>query len=247
MSKDSGNKSPSIASASSAKEDTNGIKNSQSICQDDNDSDGPFHDVTVSWKRDHPSAFSPYKPTTVLTNLQRGNVQTQTLTLPIERSAHHLAAQGELFFGNIDDDFDPDEVDKNGFSPLMWAAAYGQLETVRKLIYLGSSVSILAPTGENALLLASSAGHCSIVKELLNHGAPVDYKDKEGNTALMYAVYSDHATCVQELLNAGADFTMQNEAFESAYDIAIRRRSKNAQVVLEKCTLSLLKGASETS
>lgn len=76
------------------------------------------------------------------------------------------------------DEFDPDQVDKNGFTPLMWAASYGQLETVRKLVNLKATVSTIAPTGENALLFASSAGHCGIVKELLNHGADIDYKDK---------------------------------------------------------------------
>ncbi|GBM21423.1 hypothetical protein AVEN_147905-1 [Araneus ventricosus] len=47
------------------------------------------------------SAFTPYKPTTVLTNLQRGNVQTQTPAVLPERSIHQLAAQGELFLQNI--------------------------------------------------------------------------------------------------------------------------------------------------
>lgn len=56
------------------------------------------------------------------------------------------------------------------------------------------------------------------------------YSSQDGNTALMYAVFNDHATCVQELLNAGADFTLQNEALESAYDIAIRRRSKHGNL-----------------
>jgi len=243
-----GNKDHSvIINVSPTKDATSALNNTGNESQSNGDSSAPpFHDIATSWKRDHPSAFSPYKPTTVLTNLQRGNVQTQTLSVPIERSIHQLAAQGELFFDNIEE-FDPEILDKNGFTPLMWAAAYGQLETVRQLINLKSSVSTVAPSGENALLLASSAGHCVIVKELLNHGAPLDYRDKDGNTALMYAVYNDHANCVQELLNAGADFTILNEALESAYDIAIRRRSKHAQAVLEKCALSLLVDAKESS
>ncbi|XP_035227602.1 ankyrin repeat family A protein 2-like isoform X3 [Stegodyphus dumicola] len=158
------------------------------------------HDTTTSFSisalnRDGTcSAFSPYKPTTVLTNLQRGNVQTQTPSVLPERSLHQLAAQGELFLQNLDDNFNVNLQDENGFTPLMWASSYGQLET-------------------------------------------------EGNTALMYAAYNNHSGCTQELLNAGADLTAMNETFDSAYDIAVKRRSKNAQAVMEKYMLSIMSEA----
>ncbi|XP_055929805.1 ankyrin repeat family A protein 2-like isoform X2 [Argiope bruennichi] len=170
------------------------------------------------------SAFTPYKPTTVLTNLQRGNVQTQTpAVLPA-----------------MNDSFDPNQTDQNGLTPLMWASSYGQLATVQKLISCGASISTIGDSGENALILASSAGHSVIVKELINQGASLDYRDQEGNTALMYAVYNNRAGCVQELLNAGADMTIVNEALESAYEIAIKKRCREAQTVMEKHMLNLM-------
>lgn len=43
----------------------------------------------------------------------------------------------------------------------------------------------------------------------------------------MHAVYNNHAACVQELLNAGADFTITNEAIETAFDISVKKRSKH--------------------
>ncbi|XP_035227596.1 ankyrin repeat family A protein 2-like isoform X2 [Stegodyphus dumicola] len=189
------------------------------------------HDTTTSFSisalnRDGTcSAFSPYKPTTVLTNLQRGNVQTQTPSvLP-------------------DDNFNVNLQDENGFTPLMWASSYGQLETVRKLILRGALVSVVGSSGENALILASASGHAAIVRELINFGASLNYKDQEGNTALMYAAYNNHSGCTQELLNAGADLTAMNETFDSAYDIAVKRRSKNAQAVMEKYMLSIMSEA----
>uniref|UniRef100_A0A2L2YFP9 Ankyrin repeat family A protein 2 n=1 Tax=Parasteatoda tepidariorum TaxID=114398 RepID=A0A2L2YFP9_PARTP len=191
------------------------------------------------------SAFSPYKPTTVLTNLQRGNVQTQTLSVLPERGIHQLAAQGELFIQNTDDKFDVDQADQNGFTPLMWAAGYGQLDTVRKLIAMGASILSVGSHGENSLILASSSGHALIVKELINHGSELNYKDNDGNTALMYACYNNHGGCVQELLNAGADLTLINESLESAFDIAIKRRSKHAQAIIEKHMLNLLHSDSD--
>ncbi|GIY53892.1 ankyrin repeat family A protein 2 [Caerostris darwini] len=189
------------------------------------------------------SAFTPYKPSTVLTNLQRGNVPTQTPAVIPERSIFELAAQGELFLQNItvSDDFDPNQVDENGLTPLMWASSYGQLATAQKLITRGASISTLGKNGENALILASSAGHAGIVKELLAHGALPDYKDQDSNTALMYAAFNNHGGCVQELLSAGADMTLTNETLESAYDIAIKRRSKQAQSAIEKHMLNLMK------
>ncbi|XP_035227589.1 ankyrin repeat family A protein 2-like isoform X1 [Stegodyphus dumicola] len=207
------------------------------------------HDTTTSFSisalnRDGTcSAFSPYKPTTVLTNLQRGNVQTQTPSVLPERSLHQLAAQGELFLQNLDDNFNVNLQDENGFTPLMWASSYGQLETVRKLILRGALVSVVGSSGENALILASASGHAAIVRELINFGASLNYKDQEGNTALMYAAYNNHSGCTQELLNAGADLTAMNETFDSAYDIAVKRRSKNAQAVMEKYMLSIMSEA----
>ncbi|KAF8790232.1 ankyrin repeat family A protein 2-like isoform X1 [Argiope bruennichi] len=188
------------------------------------------------------SAFTPYKPTTVLTNLQRGNVQTQTPAVLPERSIYQLAAQGELFLQSnaMNDSFDPNQTDQNGLTPLMWASSYGQLATVQKLISCGASISTIGDSGENALILASSAGHSVIVKELINQGASLDYRDQEGNTALMYAVYNNRAGCVQELLNAGADMTIVNEALESAYEIAIKKRCREAQTVMEKHMLNLM-------
>lgn len=53
--------------------------------------------------------------------------------------------------------------------------------------------------------------------------------NQDGNTALMHAVYNNHGTCVQELLSAGADFTIFNEALESAFDIAVKKRSKHGR------------------
>ncbi|KAG8201399.1 hypothetical protein JTE90_016870 [Oedothorax gibbosus] len=195
------------------------------------------------------SAFTPYKPVTVLTNLQRGNIQTEGPAVLPERSVHQLAGQGELFLGDncvLGTSFDANVTDEKDFTPLMWASGFGQLETVQKLLKLGAVVTSTGKSGENALILASSSGHAAIVRELINYEAEVDCVDQDGNTALMHAVYNNHAACVQELLNAGADFTITNEAVETAFDIAIKKRSKHAQAVLEKHMLNLMQVGSST-
>ena len=55
------------------------------------------------------SAFLPYKPRTVLTNLQRGNVQTETVVAgPARLSFHQRAGRGELTRADVERN--PDEV-----------------------------------------------------------------------------------------------------------------------------------------
>ncbi|PRD25278.1 UNVERIFIED_CONTAM: Ankyrin repeat family A protein 2 [Trichonephila clavipes] len=101
-----------------------------------------------------------------------------------ERSTHELAGQGELFWGdmrfdeNFDYSFDPNQTDKHGFTPLMWAASYGQRATIKKLIELGAHINTVGNNGETALILAASAGHAFVVKQLLKHYAIVDHRDE---------------------------------------------------------------------
>lgn len=141
----------------------------------------------------------------MLTNLQRGNVQHQQTTNLVERTWHELAAQGELLevhlsmshlswvkteWYNIYLDFpladDPsakeaiDELDEKGFSPLLWAAHYGQLATVRLLIQHGANPTLRGHNGETALLFAASNGQVHVVKELLQrHSNVVDVNETD--------------------------------------------------------------------
>jgi ankyrin repeat protein len=183
------------------------------------------------------SAFSPYKSATVLTNLQRGNVQSKTPTSVAERTVHQLAAQGELFAENIGELRDLDEKDECGYTPLTWASSYGQLSTVKLLLERGANHSVLTAEGETALHFAASSGNIHVVKELLLHGAKVDVIDHEGNTPLMYASGQNHALCAHELLKAGANFTLQNCNLDTAYGICLLKNSKQVQQVIEQFML----------
>ncbi|CAG2123517.1 unnamed protein product, partial [Medioppia subpectinata] len=117
-------------------------------------------------------------PSTVLTNLQRGNIQTQTPTNWPERSIHQLSAMGELFDQNLDDSVVIDELDDKGFTPLLWASAYGQLPTVKLLVSKGANTSIRGNEGETALLLAAANGHVHVLKELIAIGVDINESDE---------------------------------------------------------------------
>ncbi|XP_077515692.1 uncharacterized protein LOC144125844 isoform X2 [Amblyomma americanum] len=123
------------------------------------------------------SAFTPYKSSTVLTNLQRGNVPTQTQPVPLRRCIHQLSAQGEI----SPDQITPDRLDlrdEGGLTPLLWASSHGQLSTVRHLLTKGAQVGAQGLKGETALLLAAAQGHSHVVRYLLQHGANPNQADQ---------------------------------------------------------------------
>lgn len=124
------------------------------------------------------SAFSPYKPTTVLTNLQRGNVETQTPVVIPDLSIHQLAAQGELFIDEDNRTYDLELRDENGFTPIMWCCAYGQVPALRTLLKYKVDINACGNRGENALLLASCNGHVEIIRVLLEQNMDVNYADQ---------------------------------------------------------------------
>jgi len=185
------------------------------------------------------SAFSPYRPSTVLTNLQRGNIQTQTPTNWPERSIHQLSAMGELFEQSLDDSVVIDELDDNGMTSLLWAASYGQLPTLKLLLSKGADPSIRAKHGETALLLAAANGHVHVLKELVGVEVDINQTDEDGNSGLMYCAFGNHALCANELLKAGADVTLENSNLDTAFSISVKKKSKQVQIILEKQLLQL--------
>ncbi|XP_037563877.1 ankyrin repeat family A protein 2-like isoform X2 [Dermacentor silvarum] len=185
------------------------------------------------------SAFTPYKSSTVLTNLQRGNVPTQTQAVPLRRCIHQLSAQGEI----SPDQITPERLDlrdEAGLTPLLWASSHGQLSTVRHLVAKGAQVDAQGLKGETALMLAAGRGHSHIVRHLLLHGASPNQADREGNTALMYAAVGNYAAAAQELLSSGADMSAQNSVCDTAYDLSVSMSAQQVQQVLDNYILKLL-------
>ncbi|XP_072749823.1 uncharacterized protein [Anoplolepis gracilipes] len=180
------------------------------------------------------SAFQPYKPPTLLTNLQRGNTQTQIHQLYVENDItfHTLAGQGELTPEHIYSN-PVDATDEKGLTGLMWASAYGQLGTVRQLLKRNAKINRPGNKAETSLHLAAAYGHYDVVKLLLNHGADPNACDEDGNTPLIYGAYYDHPRVCYELLTKGAEVTHTNFSNISAYKAAIMNNSINAKAVIE--------------
>ncbi|CAG04860.1 unnamed protein product [Tetraodon nigroviridis] len=141
------------------------------------------------------------KHPTSLTNKQRGNEVT---LLP-----------ASIDYGSL-----LNNQDERGFTPLMWAAAFGEKTMVDFLLDKGADPKTIARERESALTLASSGGYVDIVESLLRQGADINTYDWNGGTPLLYAVRGNHIKCVQALLASGADMTIESESGYSPMALA---------------------------
>lgn len=189
------------------------------------------------------SGRSPNKISTVLTNVQRRNIQTAAPPVSKDMTVHQLAAQGELI--HLEEkcsspDFVIDARDSQGLTALHWACANGQKAAVELLLLRRADVGVVGDNGENALLLAACYGHRDIAALLLDKGMDINSSDELGNTALMFAAFNDHAQCASLLVEWGADLTLENEDGYTAMELACARKSRLAQQVIEKHVMNAL-------
>ncbi|XP_057697496.1 DNA-binding protein RFXANK isoform X2 [Corythoichthys intestinalis] len=181
---------------------------------------------------------------TTLTNRQRGN---EVNVRPAELdclSIHQLAAQGEVLQVAMQLSKDGSLVSKQddqGFTPLMWAAAFGEKTVVDLLLEKGADPNIVARDQECALTLASSGGYVDIIEALLRCGVDVNANDWNGGTPLLYAVRGNHVKCVKVLLANGADITTESDSGYSAMALAVALGYTKVQKVLEDHILRLYK------
>uniref|UniRef100_O14593-2 Isoform 2 of DNA-binding protein RFXANK n=1 Tax=Homo sapiens TaxID=9606 RepID=O14593-2 len=149
---------------------------------------------------------SSLKHSTTLTNRQRGN---EVSALPATLDCDNLVNK-------------PDE---RGFTPLIWASAFGEIETVRFLLEWGADPHILAKEREVGLLL--------------ERDVDINIYDWNGGTPLLYAVRGNHVKCVEALLARGADLTTEADSGYTPMDLAVALGYRKVQQVIENHILKL--------
>lgn len=97
------------------------------------------------------------------------------------------------------------ELNKGGWSPLMYAAYMGHHETINLLVETGADTNQRTPQGSTSLILAAMCGYDSVMPCLLQNGADLEAKDNRGWTALFHAASSGHQQTTEFLIKAGAD------------------------------------------
>ena len=96
------------------------------------------------------------------------------------------------------------EVMQGGYTPLLFAARQGDLESARLLLAAGADVNDAAASGTSALVVAAHSGHGALATLLLEAGADPGAAGA-GYAALHAAVLRSDVELVQELLAHGAD------------------------------------------
>ncbi|XP_042298131.1 DNA-binding protein RFXANK isoform X2 [Sceloporus undulatus] len=194
---------------------------------DDEEASVLLHLYPYSEDKDDPQCLNDdgiLKHSTTLTNRQRGN-EVSALPATLDTlSIHQLAAQGELVL--LKENLRKGEnllnkPDERGFTPLMWASAFGEIETVRSMLEWGADPHALAKERESALSLASTGGYTDIVALLLDKEVDINTYDWNGGTPLLYAVRGNHIKCVEVLLARGADLTTEADSGYTPMDLAV--------------------------
>ena len=96
--------------------------------------------------------------------------------------------------------------DRHGWTPLMWAARYGNAGATALLLNAGVHVDPQTNTvGNTPLFIACMRGHVECVRLLLGAGASVDLVNADGHIPLWIACCQGHIQCAQLLSSYGAN------------------------------------------
>lgn len=109
-----------------------------------------------------------------------------------------------------------------GDPALVFAARYGQRETVRLLLDQGTAIESRDGLGRTALIAAAGEGDDGLVALLLGRGADTAATDADGATALIHAASKGHLGSVRLLLDAGASLSALDGGGESALGAAVK-------------------------
>jgi ankyrin repeat protein len=99
---------------------------------------------------------------------------------------------------------EPIDVDLGGYTPLLFAAMQGDLESARLLTAAGADANDVSPSGTTALVVAAHSGHGAVGRLLLEQGADANAA-AAGYTALHAAILAGDIDLVKALLVHGAD------------------------------------------
>lgn len=109
-----------------------------------------------------------------------------------------------------------DSKEKDGWTPLLWAAKKGHATVAMLLLNAGAGADLKDKDGRTPLSWAAGNGHKAVVRQLLNRRAEVDSKEKYGRTPLSHAAENGHEAITGILLHAGADVNSTDNKYSRA-------------------------------
>ncbi len=116
--------------------------------------------------------------------------------------------------------------DKNGYVPLLVAAARGDADLVSALLNNNAKAGAVATDGNTALMLAAARGCLDCVRRLLPYTDDINQKNVDGESALYLAVRSRAVDVVKELRDAGASEASRTIGRDTPEKLATRLGDK---------------------
>jgi len=121
------------------------------------------------------------------------------------QTALHVAGSDKVAEFLVESGADVSAVNDDGFAPLIYSEAKGDIARVKLLVRLGVHLNVLDNEGYTPLIHAAHKGNVEMVKALIAGGARVDMHDKYGLTALHWAAHFGKPDVIKALASAGAD------------------------------------------
>jgi uncharacterized protein len=151
-------------------------------------------------------------------------------------SIHEAALNGDLNKVSLllDRGCNPDTLDADGRTALMYAAFNGHTTVLQKLIQRGASLNTCDVYGRTALMMAASGPYQEAVKLLLVNQADPNITDKEDHfSALMYAAAEGQTEVVKLLLTYNADPFMKDIDGDEALTFAGNNNHDEAASIIQ--------------
>jgi hypothetical protein len=138
----------------------------------------------------------------------------------------------------LDGGDDPNEVDRNGWNALHWAAEKGcRPPLFERVLARIHDVNTVNNNGTTALILAAAYNQLDVVISLMNHPG-IDLNVQAGytnETALHYAVFNNHLSIVSQLLSDDKiDASLKDNNNRTALKIAIDREHAECVTILRQ-------------
>ncbi len=96
--------------------------------------------------------------------------------------------------------------EKNGYTPLLYACAMGQINAVKKIVALGGDKNYISPNGYDALQVCLDSKNLEFFKQAKAFLNPnLEHRDNQGLTVLDWAVIYNMYNFVEYLLLQGAN------------------------------------------
>ncbi|WP_341811169.1 ankyrin repeat domain-containing protein [Wolbachia endosymbiont (group A) of Oxytorus armatus] len=125
------------------------------------------------------------------------------------------------------------DTDKQGYTPLHYAAWRGRLEVARFLIEKGADINAAdtSTAGKKPIHVAAENNSESVIEFLLEKGVSVDEADKNGWTPLHYAARFGQPEVAKFLIEKGADINVADASIAGKRPIHVATEENNKDII----------------